>query len=177
MYKIHCVFCIHWIYIFRGSLFHQEKTGVFFFFFFLVIYFKWSRQAGECVLSFVSPGDSGQFYEQCLLCRLIDEVFLSQIVQLLLSHMIMSFITNGNQDSQYQFSSWHPPIITVLCPNICPQWKLASAIFSPPVQLYIGQESHLHFHCCTSTGILVACVGSWQFLFSYHSHSIGPVAF
>lgn len=99
--------------------FIKRKRGHFFFF--LVIYFKWSRQARECVLSFVSPGDSGQFYEQCLLCRLIDEVFLSQIVQLLLSHMIMSFITHGNQASQYQFSSWHPPIITVLCPNICPQ--------------------------------------------------------
>lgn len=58
--------------------------------------------------------------------------------------MVMSLITNENQNLKNQFSS------TLLCPNICPQWKLASAIFIPPFQLYIGQEFHPHFHWCTS---------------------------
>ena len=122
-----------WIYIFFCGLFHQEETRAVFS---LGIYLKWSRQAGECVLSVVSPGDSGQLYEQCSLCSLIDWV----------RPLVAKCAITAESHDNVIHPQWKPglsvslltlafPIITVPCPNICPQWKLASAIFSPPVQL------------------------------------------
>lgn len=129
--------------------FIKRKPGQFFS---LGIYFCWSRQARECVLSLRSPGDSGQLHKQCLQCSLIDWVSLpvAKCAITAESHdnVIHPQWKSGLSVSVLKLAF---PIIIVACPNICPQWKLASAIFSSPVQLYIGQESHLHFHCYTSS--------------------------
>lgn len=150
---IHSLFCINfniqseYMYIFVEGSFINKKPGQFF----LWEYTSSGPDKAESVLSLGSPGDSGQLYEQCLQCSFIDWVgpLVAKCASAAESqdNVIHPRWKSGPSVSLLKLAS---PIITVLCPNICPQWKLASTIFSPPVQLYIGQESHLHFHCCTS---------------------------
>lgn len=91
-----------WIYIFCGSLFHQEETRAVFS---LGVYFKRSRLAGECVLSLVSHGDSGHLYEQCLQCSLIDWVSLLVMCNYCWVTWYCHSSPDVNQDCQYHFLS------------------------------------------------------------------------
>lgn len=152
-YKIHRLFCINfrfteyidWIYIFFIEVsFIKRKPGHLF-----LWKYTWSGP-DKCVLSTESPGDC-QLYEQCLQCSLIDWVSPSVAKCTITAEShdnVIHLQWKAGPAASIRELAFH--IITVPCPNICPRWKLASAIFSAPVQLYIGQESHLHFLCYPS---------------------------
>lgn len=75
--------------------------------------------------------------------------------------MLMSFIPNEKRDTGYPLLSRRSSLL-ISCPNICPLRALARAIFSPPVQLYIGQESHLHSPRCHSSRLQRSCCLCWD---------------
>lgn len=97
----------------------------------------------------------------CSVVLLIESVLHLQNVPLLLSRMMMTFINNEYQDWQDHFYSWQCPIMMSPVSLHLSSVKLASAIFSLPIQTYIGQESHLHFQCYTAVEF---CAGSLQYI-------------